>query len=152
MCETPAREAARHALEGIVTRMGLADLDVRSGEGEEGAWVVEVYGPGADELAHGPVLDALQYLVNRMAGRGTGGEGLPVFVDADGYRARRSGELRETAHRLAEEVRRTGRSVSAGRLTPYERRLVHLAVAEEPDVVTRSDGEGRDRRLRVLPA
>jgi len=134
-------------------RMGLDEAEVVAGEGDEESWVLEVQGPGAEGLARGPLLDALQYLVNRMAGRvAEGGEGLPVYVDAAGYRRRRQEELRDTAHRLAEEVRRTGRSVSAGRLTPYERRLVHLAIVDEPGVVTRSEGEGRDRRLRVMPA
>lgn len=151
MSETPAREAARTALEGIVGRMGLAEATVEPQAAEDGAWVLEVSGPGSEELARGSLLDALQYLVNRMAGRGSDGEGLPVFIDAHGYRRRRTEELRETASRLAEEVRRTGRAVSAGRLTAYERRLMHLAMTEEPDVVTRSEGEGRDRRLMVLP-
>ncbi len=152
MSETLARAAAAAALSGILARMGLDEVEVAGSAGEEDSWVLEVSGPEAESLARGPLLDALQYLVNRMAGRlSERGEGLPVYVDAAGYRKRRQEELRETAHRLAEEVRRTGRSVSAGRLTPYERRLVHLAMADEPGVVTQSEGEGRDRRLRVLP-
>jgi spoIIIJ-associated protein len=144
--------AATEALAGVLSRMGLPELHVTAEDAEDGACLLSVAGPGAEELARPALLDALQYLVNRMVSRPDAAEGPRVYIDAAGYRQRRGEELKETARRLAEEVRRTGRAVSAGRLTPSERRLVHLAVAEEQGVTTRSEGEGRDRRLLVLPA
>ena len=153
MTEAPTQgvQEAVQALEGIVERMGL-DAHSERKSGDDGD-VLELVGPDADRLADGTTLDALQHLVNRMARKASDydDEGLPVAIDAGGWRERRSEELRDLAADLADEARETGRPVTAEALSPYERRLVHLALQDEEGVSTRSVGEGRDRRLRVYP-
>ena len=152
MSETlaPGAEAARAALVGIVERTGL-ELSVVDRKEEDGSPVFEIEGEDAGLFGGAETVDALQFLVNRMAGRMSDGEGLPVYLDADGFRQRRREELVALAGDLADEVRETGRSTSAGRLTAYERRLVHIALEKEEGITSRSDGIGRSRRLVVEP-
>lgn len=142
---------AIEALDGIVDRMGI-DVEVERVDGDEGV-VLALRGEGEAELSEGGVLDALQHLVNRMARNAVEGEdpGLPVSVDAGGWRARRTDQLKELAADWAQEARETGRPVTADMLSPYERRLVHMAMEGEEGVTTRSVGEGRERRLRIFP-
>ena len=151
MSQLDHAQLAKEALEGLVERMGLS-VCVAVATDDDGSDLLEVTGDDAENLAHATVIEAVQMLINRMAGRQRGERGPTVFVDAAGYRGRRRAELQEEARRLADEVRDTGRAVAAGRLTSYERRLLHLAIEEEEGVTTRSEGEGRDRRLRVVPA
>lgn len=149
---TEGAQEAVLALDGIVERMGLDARSERK-EGEDGD-VLEIVGADSGRLADGTTLDALQHLVNRMAHKAVDFEddpGLPVAVDAGGWRGRRSEELADLAADLADEARETGHPVTADALSPYERRLVHLALQDEEGISTRSEGEGRDRRLRVYP-
>jgi spoIIIJ-associated protein len=96
-------------------------------------------------------LEALQYLLNRMFGR-ENRDAPRILVDCDGYRARKEAELREIALRISERVRRTGAQEELGLMNPYERRIVHLAVAETEGVRTESAGEGVMKRVIILPA
>ena len=149
---TEGVQEAVQVLEEIVELMGL-DAHADAAQGEDG-FVLELGGPDAASLANGEVLDALQHLVNRIAHRAIhyeDDEGLPVAVDAGGWRARRTKELQDLAADLADEARETGQAVTADPLSAYERRLVHIALGGEQGVSTRSVGEGRDRRLRVYP-
>jgi spoIIIJ-associated protein len=98
---------------------------------------------------HGQTLDALEYLVNRLAVHGDG-DGR-FLLDAEGYRERRARELRETALRLAERARRSSRPQSMEPLGPRERRIVHVALSGDPTVTTRSTGEGALRRVVIHP-
>jgi spoIIIJ-associated protein len=100
---------------------------------------------------HGQTLDALEYLVNRIAGRGED-RARRVLVDAEGYRARRARELSDMAVRIAARVRQTSRAHTMNPLSPRERRIVHMALADDSSVSTNSVGEGELRRVVVSPA
>jgi spoIIIJ-associated protein len=98
----------------------------------------------------GQVLTALQYLVNRVANR----PGLPrrhVVLDAEGYRYRRETTLATLAKRLGEQAVKEGKIITFEPMSPRDRRVVHLALAKFPNVVTKSDGEGEERRVRIIP-
>jgi len=88
----------------------------------------------------GEPLRALQYVVDMAFGRRLQGE-QRVFVDALEYRKGKDIELRQMAKLLAEKVKQTGADQQLGPLNPYERRLVHLAVAEISGVATESVGD-----------
>jgi spoIIIJ-associated protein len=98
---------------------------------------------------HGQTLDALEYLVNRIIGHKD--EAARIVLDADGYRDRRRRELVDVARRLAARVRETGQAEEMDPLSARERRLVHLALANDPTVSTRSAGEGASRHVVILP-
>lgn len=74
---------------------------------------------------------------------------LPVVVDIEGYRERQRAQLQELAKRKAEEVRSGGRMAILAPMSSYERRLVHMAVADFDDLVTESMGEGQNRRVMI---
>src|SRR5256714_10790920 len=98
----------------------------------------------------GELLDAVQQILNQALGRDLP-KGQRIICDADNYRAGREAELRAMAHHAARQVRSTGSSFVFGPMDGNERRVIHLCLAEEPDLHTESVGEGNARRLRVSP-
>ena len=98
----------------------------------------------------GTTLDALEYLVNRAVGPDEERVG-HVELDANDYRARRRAALEALAQRMAERARSHGRPVSLDPLSPRERRVVHLALQDDPTLTTRSSGEGFYRRVTIVP-
>jgi spoIIIJ-associated protein len=75
-----------------------------------------------------------------------------VSIDVGGYKRRRDERLRGEALKAAARVRKTGRAVELDAMSAAERRVVHMALADEPDVLSESSGEGKGRRVVVKPA
>jgi len=96
----------------------------------------------------GEPLKALQHVVDMAYGR-TLPDDKRVFVDALEYRKGKDVELREMAKLLAEKVKQTGLDQQLGPLNPYERRIVHLAVAELPGVTTESVGDAFSKTVLI---
>lgn len=99
----------------------------------------------------GEGLDALQYLVNRLIQK-DGRIEARVSYDADGFREENEARLAEMAREKAQEVLETGKVQKMPPLGPYERRLVHIALAESEGIKTFSKGGGYNRRLHIAPA
>ncbi len=98
----------------------------------------------------GETLLNLQYLVNLMLGQRYPGKG-GVTIDAEHYRHRREDEIVAKALRMAETVKEYGDPITLEPMTPADRRLVHLALAEDEDVITESTGDGENRKVVILP-
>ena len=96
----------------------------------------------------GELLDALQQILNQALGRSLP-KGQRIVCDANNYRAAREAELRAMALHAARQVRGTSSAFVFGPMDPSERRVIHLSLAGEEDLVTESIGEGNARRLRV---
>jgi spoIIIJ-associated protein len=114
--------------------------------------VLDIHG---DELSaligrRGETLASLQYLVNLMLNRRATVRGT-VGIDIDGYRRRREETLRSLARRMAERVISNGQSITLEPMPPNERRIIHLALADHPDVLTVSIGEGESRKVAITP-
>ncbi len=126
----------------------LVETRRREVAGEE--MLFELFGDDVEPLlaSKGEGLTGLEILVGRIASKRAG---RPVHprLDAEGFRAHRKEALEELAHQSAEQVRRTRRSQFLPPLAPWERRLVHLALSEDPDVETESEGEGFLKRVEV---
>jgi len=152
--EPNSKERPAEVLRQLLQHMGI-DAEVIAQEDEERI-TLEVKGPETGLVIgkKGQTLDALQYLVNKISSRGIAEdvESKPVSVDAEGYRGRRAESLTELAHALAEKARRTGKPVAAEPMSPGDRRVIHVALAEAEGVTTRSEGEGIYRHLVVIPA
>ena len=131
---------------------GGLDLKVRL-EDREGVLEGDLYGADVRLLtaSGGKGLDALQYLCNRMLHRRLK-EHPPIHLDADGFKDRRARSLQEQAEDAAEEALRRRGAVRLSPMTPAARREIHLALADDPRVETRSDGEGFLKRVVVSPA
>jgi spoIIIJ-associated protein len=98
---------------------------------------------------HGQTIDAIQYLANAVA-RAEGAEH-EVVVDAAGYRARRTASLAAVASRSARQAATTGSAVELEPMTPVERKIVHEALKDDPEVETQSEGSEPNRYVVVLP-
>ena len=96
----------------------------------------------------GEPLKALQHVVDMAYGRSLADD-QRVFVDALGYRKGKDVELRQMAKLLAEKVKQTGVDQQLGPLNPYERRIVHIAVAEVPGVTTESIGDAFSKTVHI---
>lgn len=96
----------------------------------------------------GQTLACLQYIV-RLIVAGRLKAWLPLNVDVCGYKKRRCDSLRELALRLAEQVKLRRRSVTLEPMPPAERRVIHLALTNHPDVITHSIGEGTSRKIVI---
>jgi spoIIIJ-associated protein len=128
-----------------------AQFDVRaSGSESETGCLLSIEGDDTGLLLNqgGELLDALQHIVNQAYGR-TLPKGQRIVCDADNYRAARESELRAMADHAARQVRSTSAAFVFGPMDASERRVIHLSLAEEADLVTESVGEGNSRRLRV---
>jgi len=96
----------------------------------------------------GDTLLSLQYIVNLIVSRRYPGKG-GVTVDVEHYRHRREELILSLARRMADRVRETGNPITLEPMIPFERRLVHMAFADDPDLVTNSIGEGDNRKVVI---
>jgi spoIIIJ-associated protein len=145
-------EKASEVLRTLLSKMAV-EHEVVASEDEERV-TLEVKGPETGLVIgkKGQTLDALQYLVNKIVSREVSEEeSKPINVDAEGYRGRRAESLIELAHRLAEKAVRTGKPVAADPMSPADRRVIHVALANTPGLTTKSEGEGIYRHLVIIP-
>lgn len=148
---TRRRRADRFAaglVQDILRSMGV-EGHVKTEE-RDGQFWLQVEGDDVGALIghRGRTLDALEYLVNVAVSRECGGRER-LTVDVAGYRGRRAEAVRGMALRAAERVRRTGRPATLEPMTARERKLVHLALQGDPQVVTRSEGEEPFRKIVI---
>jgi spoIIIJ-associated protein len=142
-------EIAADYIEGL---LDVADLDGDIDMDVEGdRAVVSVVGATLDELVgrRGEVLEALQELT-RLAVHQQTGSRTRMMLDVGGYRQRRRAELAAAGEDAADEVRRTGEPKRLWPMNPFERKIVHDAVAAA-GLRSESEGEEPDRRVVVLP-
>lgn len=97
---------------------------------------------------NGEMLDAFEVLLFQIYGREFD-RSQRFICDADGFRQSRKAELQAMARFAAQDVRKKGRAFTFGKLNSTERRVIHLTLQTEADLITESVGEGRDRRLQV---
>jgi spoIIIJ-associated protein len=144
-------DAAQKLLQEMIDLMGLEARAVIEGCDEDEVRL-DVEGDDLGLLIgrHGATLDAIQLIVAIGANRDVD-EGARVIVDAEDYRARHRQIIEGRAIKLAEEAVANGQEVVVPGLKAYERRLMHLALKEDPTVETYSEGEGQDRVLVISP-
>ncbi len=142
-------EFAQMMLTELLDRMGLKlDIQVRSID----PVTLNAVGPGVAELIgrRGTTLRALQFVLSMMVNKQLERR-IRLVVDADGYRQRRENLLEGMAERLAQRVRVTRQPMALEPMPPNERRIVHLALVDDPEVTTESEGAGDDRRVVIKP-
>jgi spoIIIJ-associated protein len=146
-------EALREAVAEAIDELAyLAALRVQASkvESDGDSLVVEIEGPDGGRLVArgGRALLAMQHLLPRLLFARLG-RSLHCHLDCEGFHSNRSARLEEMANKAAERVRRGGRSWLLEPMAPDERRLIHLALADTPDIETESVGEGFLKRVRV---
>jgi len=141
--------AVESTLAELLSAAGLL-VEIRRRESTGDELLFELFGDDVEPLLanKGEGLTGLEVLVGRIASKRLG---TPVHprLDAEGFRAHRKEALEELARNSADEVRRSRRPQLLPPLAPWERRLVHLALSEEADVETESEGDGFMKRVEV---
>lgn len=145
-------DTAIAALEDILKYFELGEVTIDEYEGDEGELILDITG---DDLAvligrHGKTLDALQFIISSITARAMGFR-YPVVVDVEGYKGRQRQKLENLAFSTAKRALSQNRSVKMRPMTPYERRIVHIALREFDGVSTASEGEGGGRHVVVIP-
>ena len=143
-------EAAKTLVEGLLKHMGVrAQVSVRQGADPI---TLDISGRDLGPLIgwRGETLRALQSVTNVMVGKHLA-EGERVIVDVERYRQRREHTVREIANRAARQVKMTGDAITLDAMQAFERRAIHLALQDDPDVGSSSIGEEPDRRVVVGP-
>jgi spoIIIJ-associated protein len=140
---------AREFVDRIASAIGAA-VTVSAAE-REGVVTVTCAGSDLGLLIgkHGQTIDAIQYLANAVV-RAEGGTH-EVIVDAAGYRARRAATLEAAAVRSARLASATGNPVELDPMTAVERKIVHEALKDDPEVETASEGSEPNRYVVVFP-
>jgi spoIIIJ-associated protein len=133
----------------LLSAAGLL-VEIRRRESTADELLFDLIGDDVEPLLanKGEGLTGLETLVGRIASKRLGAPVHPR-LDAEGFRAHRKEALEELARQSADEVRRTRRPQLLPPLAPWERRLVHLALAGEEDVETESEGDGFLKRVEV---
>jgi spoIIIJ-associated protein len=146
-------EKASEFLLGVLERMGIsADIDIKD---DTDKTILEIQTKDTEVVIgrRGVVMDALQHLVNKVVYRDRSGDrGKPLVVDAGGFRDKQVERLRSLAQRMGEKALQTKQIVELQPMSPHDRRIVHMAIAEMPGLSSRSEGEGEDRHILVVPA
>lgn len=146
-----ASDQATEFIREIIYQIGL-DLNLSSAV--QGAEVsIEFQGEDMEMLLadNARLLYALNHLVNQIFYRRSA-DGVNFFLDCHDYRETRAMELQLLARKAAEQVDRTGKKFKLQPMPASERRVVHLALANDRAVRTESEGSGRFRRVLILPA
>lgn len=142
--------SARETLELMLGHLGLV-FEVEEND-QAGRLVLNVRTRDASRLIgrDGETLEDLQYLLNRILNRHEE-TAANVIVDIEGYRQREKQDFLGRIRDMAEEVRRTGRPITLPAMNSFDRRLVHQAFADDPDILTQSE-EGTARLKQITLA
>lgn len=151
-----ALQLVHDILRDLLDKMHLEDAKIDTYMGEP-------YGPfdripvhadiSGDDLSvligsRGETLEALQYIARLMLGKELE-RAMPLVIDVEGFRQRRSQQIRHLARRVAEQVAQTGRSQSLEPMPANERRIAHLELQDDSNVYTESVGTGRNRKVVI---
>ena len=146
-------EKASEFLLGVLERMGIsADIDIKD---DNDRTTLEIQTKDTELVIgrRGVVMDALQHLVNKVVYRDRRDEKTkPLVVDAGGFRDKQIERLRALGQRMAEKALQTKQIVELQPMTAHDRRIVHMAISEIAGLTTRSEGEGEDRHILIVPA
>ena len=141
-------------VKGVLERMGIEADVLLATNVENGIRLrIDSESMGRILIGHrGETLDALQYLTSLTVNHANKDEDyIRVTLDTEGYRDKREDTLARLARKVASQVKATGRPREMEPMNPYERRVFHATLQNNPYVTTYSEGEGNDRRVIVAP-
>ena len=135
-------------LKEVTEQMGL-DIDISAKANEDNVFV-NIQGKDSGTIIgkRGQTLDAIQYLTSLVVNKDQENY-IRVVVDAENYRSKREKTLEKLANRLADKVVKTKRSVRLEPMNPYERKVIHATLQNNPRVTTRSEGQDPYRRVII---
>ncbi len=147
--ESDLAETAQDILETLLAKMRVSATVTRE------ATVPVTLNINGDDLGiligrRGQTLASLQHIVRLIVTNQTK-ERLPIVIDVEGYKQRRYQALQALAHRMAEQVKASRMPFTLEPMPAYERRIIHIALTDHPDVVTKSVGEDEARKVVIMP-
>ncbi len=157
--EAEIADAARDILETLLDLMEIPasvnlvhEALVESGTEAPSSITLNVEGDDLGILIgrRGQTLSCLQYLVRIIIGQQKK-VWLPIVIDVEGYKQRRCNALQTMALRVAEQVTQRKDRFALEPMPAFDRRIIHLALVDHPDVTTESSGEGEARRVVIIP-
>lgn len=143
-------ERAVAFLEGLLPLIGIeADIELK---GEDEKIAIELKADSAKNIIgrRGEIIDAVQTLAGAVANTGRK-DYKRVVVDCENYREDREETLKRVANKLAAKAVRLGKKVRLEPMNPYERRIIHAALVDNPDVTTKSEGKEPQRFVVIIP-
>lgn len=147
------RKIGVEVLTEILRLMGVdSRVVVKPGHGPD-EFILDIQGDSGALLIgrRGQTLEALQHIVSRIVADKVGPDGPQPIVDAEDYRGRRVRSLEDMALRLGEKAKRSRKTQSIDALNARDRRVVHMALKDDPWLTTKSQGQGAFRRLLIVP-
>lgn len=147
------RNVSVGVLKEILRLMGVAaEVAVKPGTSPS-EFVLDVQGDSSALIIgrRGQTLEALQHILSRIVAEKVGSDGPQPIVDVEDYRGRRVRELEDMALRLGEKAKRSRKTQEIDALSARDRRIVHLALQDDPWLTTKSLGQGAYRRLLIIP-
>ncbi|WP_196593515.1 RNA-binding cell elongation regulator Jag/EloR [Pectinatus sottacetonis] len=147
--ELSPEDKANEFLNKIFTAIQM-DVDINRREIDFGC-LFELSGDNMGIMIgkHGQTLDALQYLTNLVANKGLDEDRKHIVLDVENYRSRREDTLKHLAWRIADKVRSHKKKVVLEPMNRHERKIIHMALQDESDIMTYSDGEEPYRRIVI---
>ena len=156
--QSEAITAAREVLEKLLDLMDI-EADVTPStefpiEGDDGLVDFDSLNIEGEDLGiligrRGQTLASLQYIVRLILCYQTQ-EKLPIIIDVEGYKRRRYDSLRALAHRIADQVKVRRRPFTLEPMSAFERRIIHLTLANDPNIGTESNGIGEARKVVIM--
>lgn len=145
-------DTAIAALEDILKYFNVGEVEIDEYEGDEGELILDITGSDLAVLIgrHGRTLDALQFLISAITSRKIGYR-YPIVVDVEGYKNRQREKIESLALSAAKRALSQSRAIKMRPMSPYERRLVHMALRDFEGVQTGSEGEGSLRHVVIEP-
>lgn len=154
--EELAIEVTEHVVSDLLEKMGVkadisSELRVADESSEHPVIAIEIQGKDLSILIgkRSESLNALQYITSLIVGKELG-HWVPISIDVQGYRQRRERQLRQLAHRMADQAVSTGRRQTLEPMPANERRLIHLELKDHAHVITESTGEEPNRKVVIL--
>ena len=142
---------AKDLLEGILQRISL-ECKVTVNETPEKI-ILDIEGDNSGLLIgkRGQNIDALQYILNKAINKFDNGHKM-ILIDSGEYRKRREEFLLGLAEKIRERVKKTLKPVSLAHMNAHDRRIIHMVLQEDESLITQSRGEGKYRKIVILPA
>jgi len=146
----------KQVLQDLLERMGMdarvAAQRAEDDEDDDPHWMLNISGDRVNRLIgrRGETLSSLQHIVRLICSRRLERRA-NIIVDAGGYKSGRSKRLRGLANRMAKQAVQQGRTITLEPMHPNERRIIHLTLRGRNDVMTESVGEGRGRKVTIVP-
>ena len=147
------RRVSVEVLTEILRLMGVAaEVVVKPGT-DPSEFVLDIRGDSTALLIgrRGQTLEALQHILSRIVAEKLGPDGAQPIVDAEDYRGKRVRSLEDMALRMGEKAKRSRKTQEVDALSARDRRVVHLALKDDPWLTTESVGSGAFRRLLIIP-